>query len=1512
MPAKGLFVSLFFAVILLLATSYGATGQVNVGTLHQEIEGFGASGAWFENYVTNFGGNQTALYNLLFDDLGLDIYRIRNTHEYDSGYMSNTDTIVGEALSRNPNLKIMISSWSPPIRLKSTGKLNEGTLIGGLGNYNYTGFADWWYESLTNTSSGWPHYGVYADYISIQNEPDWDGNDRCLFDPTENSSHAGYNKAFNAVWVKLDDEMGSSMPKMVASEITGFYGASGYTPSQYLSAISDHSRIYGYAHHLYNIDAGDDPDDYNSAMSSFNSAWGSKPLFQTEYEKATDSWPDALNLAHLLHNSLTVEEVSVYLYWELFWDEGGLVTIPSWGASSYTINSDFYGMKHFSAFIFPGWHRIDSTEDSSSLLMSAYISPSNQDVTVVIINTGGSSVSLNLSFTGFSITTGSVYRSTSSQNCQNIGSYTGGSLSLPAQSVTTLSLTGTGDVTPPSNPTGLSATGGNYQVSLDWYDNGESDLNGYNVYRSTYSGGGYSQINGSIISNSDYVDDTVTPDITYYYVVTAVDMSTNESGYSNEDWAIPYDGTPPAVPTALLASGGDETVSLDWLDNSEEDLDGYNVYRSTTSGSGYSKINGSLVINSFYTDDSVTNEITYYYVVTAVDESTNESGYSTEAPATPTSNPPTVYNFVGITQSNTEYNAFACDVDAFPFEGSSDNVNLKTEANDLEYVNISANNTAEWATADAGFLDEIFLWVEMKINELPGNINRIDLTFNGNTSNTSESGASTHKIYVMKAGTDWTQNSSWVQVGSDMIIEPDVDTTMSRIISSDFSTYIDDADGKIIWAVYETTSSEFMNINYLEMTVIAAGDTEPPAAPTGLDATAGDGTVSLDWDDNGESDLEGYNVYRSTTSGSGYSQLNGPLLSTSDYTDNSVTNGTTYYYVVTAEDTSSNESGYSNEDSATPIDPTPPSAPTGLDATAGDGTVSLDWDDNSEDDLEGYNVYRSTASGSGYSQLNGPLLSTSDYTDNSVTNGTTYYYVVTAVDTSSNESGNSNEDSAEPIDTTPPAAPTALVATAGDSTVSLDWDDNTEIDLDGYNVYRSTSQGGGYGQINGPLLSSSDYTDNSVVNGTTYYYVVTAVDANSNESGYSNEDSAKPKIPGTDVEIIGDWVEDLTHAEEAGSNRALIFIAHEESGSGLDPSLTSVTYGGRAMTKIIEVSATTTGYGNYVAAFILDEPNIAVASGDTFTPTWSDTTSAVGYASVFLGSVDQTDPIGDSDSAGTTSSTPNPITTGPLSTEEGDMVIDAATCGNVGSYTLTGFTEGYDQTFGDTTGITGAAGYVSATGADVTPSATYSTGPNRQVIIGFVIQAAAGTVDDPPSAPTGLLATPDNGQVSLDWNDNGEGDLAGYNVYRSTTSGSGYSQLNGPIVSNSNYTDNSASNFITYYYVVTAEDANNNESGYSTEVSATPDLYQNCTEVQAGGDGLVSDLTGNCYVNLEDLDIIVEYWLDTNCGTSGNCGGADFTPTDGDVDLEDYSDFAVDWLLCNNPEDSGCIKNWWP
>ena len=72
-------------------------------------------------------------------------------------------------------------------------------------------------------------------------------------------------------------------------------------------------------------------------------------------------------------------------------------------------------------------------------------------------------------------------------------------------------------------------------------------------------------------------------------------------------------------------------------------------------------------------------------------------------------------------------------------------------------------------------------------------------------------------------------------------------------------------------------------------------------------------TVKLAWDPNTEADLAGYNVYRSQTSGSGYSRLNGSLVLTSSFNDATVVSGQTYFYSVTAVNTLAVESGFSNE-----------------------------------------------------------------------------------------------------------------------------------------------------------------------------------------------------------------------------------------------------------------------------------------------------------------------------------------------------------------------------------------------------------------------------------------------------------------------------------------------------------------------------------------------------------------------------------------------------------------------
>lgn len=183
------------------------------------------------------------------------------------------------------------------------------------------------------------------------------------------------------------------------------------------------------------------------------------------------------------------------------------------------------------------------------------------------------------------------------------------------------------------------------------------------------------------------------------------------------------------------------------------------------------------------------------------------------------------------------------------------------------------------------------------------------------------------------------------------------------------------------------------------------------AAPTNLAANPGSATVTLSW--TASAGAASYNVKRGTTNGGPYTQLATPT--STSYTDTTVTNGTTYYYVVSAVD-ASGESGNSSQVSAT-FAAANSATPAGLRATSGNVQVVLNW--TASAGATGYNVKRATVSGGPYTQVGTPT--STSYTDTSVTNGTKYFYVITAV-TSAGESANSTEVSATPAAPNPPPA----------------------------------------------------------------------------------------------------------------------------------------------------------------------------------------------------------------------------------------------------------------------------------------------------------------------------------------------------------------------------------------------------------------------------------------------------------------------------------------------------------
>ena len=261
--------------------------------------------------------------------------------------------------------------------------------------------------------------------------------------------------------------------------------------------------------------------------------------------------------------------------------------------------------------------------------------------------------------------------------------------------------------------------------------------------------------------------------------------------------------------------------------------------------------------------------------------------------------------------------------------------------------------------------------------------------------------------------------------------------------------------------------------------------------------------VTLDWSPSSRADS--YNVYWSIAAdvkpgAAGVSRIEG--IQGTSYAHVGLTNGTKYSYAVTAVSTGG-ESVVSVADAATPQPPAPGPI-TSLTATADDAQVKLSWTASSE--ATAYTVYWATAAGivpggTGVTKIEG--ITASSYTHTGLTNGTTYYYAISATGPGG-EGALSNEVSARPLPP-PPPAPLGFTAVAPKDVIEvrLQWFDVTDYPSAAapmqlsYNVYRGLEPGVAtyykdatratkFADVTAPLV------DASVSRATTYYYVVTA------------------------------------------------------------------------------------------------------------------------------------------------------------------------------------------------------------------------------------------------------------------------------------------------------------------------------------------------------------------------------------------------------------------------------------
>jgi beta-galactosidase len=453
----------------------------------------------------------------------------------------------------------------------------------------------------------------------------------------------------------------------------------------------------------------------------------------------------------------------------------------------------------------------------------------------------------------------------------------------------------------------------------------------------------------------------------------------------------------------------------------------------------------------------------------------------------------------------------------------------------------------------------------------------------------------------------------------------------------------------------------------------------------------------------------------------------------------------------------------------------PPAAPAGVAAVEGNTQVTVSWD--IVPGATTYNLWRATTSGGPYTLIAGNIGGVNlGYTNNNVTNLTTYYYVVTA--NGSGTSVNSAEVSATPQAPPVPAAPTGLTAIPDYGQVSLSWTGSSGAT--NYNVKRSATSNGSYTTVTNTATTS--VVNTGLTNGITYYFEVSALNT-SGESANSDWVSARPtalvstnllinpgfELPGTGKIINGyatvpGWTNSGTTYSDTGVQPGGHSGAWEGYGQSSDDGTCQIV-------------------GNY-----------QIQTGDQFTLTWWSQGEWNGTNSSYAGT-NSSDPF----------QTVTLLRAAATNTAFSSTVRLALQTNGMPGGTWTSYTLTY------TAGTADAGKYIGV--SFVTSKNSGKTGGTWAAYDDFSLKV----VSIPP-APGGLNASAGNGQVILNWNP--VANASGYYIKRSLVSGSSYTVIFTNLTSLA-FTNTGLTNGTTYYYVVSAFNLAG-AGASSTEVSASP------------------------------------------------------------------------------------------
>jgi len=423
---------------------------------------------------------------------------------------------------------------------------------------------------------------------------------------------------------------------------------------------------------------------------------------------------------------------------------------------------------------------------------------------------------------------------------------------------------------PPVAPTGLAATPGSAFIGLNW--SLSTNATSYRVKRSLVSGGPYSLI--ATPTTTSYNDSNVVGQTTYYYVVSGTN-SFGESTNSVEASATPV---PPSAPVGLTATPGGAQIGLSWSVSSN--AASYNVKRATVSGGPYTKIAGPT--SASYSDTGVVNCAAYYYVVSATNVF-GASADSTEASATLGS-----YS-IAVNSGGSAASPFIADTNysggnqAAPTGAAISTTGVTNPAPQAVY---QTERYGPFAYTFGSLTTGTAYKVRLHLVEYywsSANARKFNVFINGTQVLTN------YDIFAAAGG----QNKA---------IVPEYTITPN-------------GSGQII-ILYTNGVGSVDQPKSSGIEIILPS----PTAPTGLGATPGDAQVALNW--GAVTGATGYNVKRSTNGAGPFNAVTNGVPGVG-YTNTGLTNGTTYYYVVSTVKGGC-ESTNSAAVSATPVAPLTP------------------------------------------------------------------------------------------------------------------------------------------------------------------------------------------------------------------------------------------------------------------------------------------------------------------------------------------------------------------------------------------------------------------------------------------------------------------------------------------------------------------------------------------------------------------------------------------------------------